>query len=54
MIVQGDISAVLRLIMILPQDRGNCWREWLTIRTGMAVLVYSFADLFIIYGCQFT
>ena len=50
---QGDISAVLRQIMILPHDRGNCWRDRLTIRPGMAVLVYFFVDLFIVYGCQF-
>jgi hypothetical protein len=50
---QGDISAVLRLIAILPHHRGNCWRDQLIICSGMAALVYFFVDLFITYDYPF-
>jgi hypothetical protein len=50
---QGDISAVLRLITILPHHHGNCWRDELIIRSGMAAFVYFFVDLFIIYDYPF-
>ena len=43
---QGDISAVLRLITVLPHGHGNCCRDRLTIRTDMAAFLYFLLDSF--------